>query len=72
MKVIYEFDTDSDNFDNSKLKIFQQSREMAYTIKEIYNQVRQWKKYDERDAIPADEIFDAIVGIINENTDIDY
>lgn len=72
MKVIYVFDTDSENFDPLQLKIFQQSQEMAYTIREIRQQVRHWEKYDDRLAIPVEEIFDAIIDIINENTNIDY
>ena len=46
MKVIYEFDTNSENFDPAQLKIFQQSQEMAYTIREIPNKFVVGKNID--------------------------
>lgn len=71
MKVIFEFDTDSENFDNTELEAHYQSRSMAMCLNEIQNKLRGWYKYDERGLIPVDEICDSINDIILENVNME-
>ena len=42
MKVIFEFDTESENFDRKELEIYHQSWNMAKCLYEILNQLRSW------------------------------
>lgn len=71
MKVIFEFDTCSENFDNSELERVKNADKMAHTLFEITNQLRSWYKYDDRESIPTDEIYDKIWDIINSEINID-
>lgn len=70
MKVVFEFDTDSELFDPVELETFYQANHLRMCISEILDKCRAWEKYDERDAIPVDEIRDTIVDIVNDNCDI--
>lgn len=67
MKVIFEFDTDSENFNNCELEQVKQADKMARTLSEITDQLRSWYKYDTRGSIPIDEIHEKIWEIIKEN-----
>lgn len=56
MKVIFEFDTESENFNPIELERYKQVDNMAKALGEILEKARSWDKYDERTAIPTDEI----------------
>lgn len=67
MKIIYEFDTDSESWkdDHYKQERFEASFDMLMALSDIKDQIREWNKYDQREAIPTSEIFDTIFDIIN-------
>ena len=48
MKVTFEFDTDSENFDRDEYNRVLLANDMAVCIEEIRNQLRSWYKYDSR------------------------
>lgn len=56
MKVIFEFDTESGNFNPIELERYKLVDNMAKALGEILEKVRSWDKYDERTVIPTDEI----------------
>lgn len=56
MKVIFEFDTENENFNPIELERYKQVDNMAKALGEILEKVRSWDKYDERATIPTDEI----------------
>ena len=70
LKVIYEFNTESENYDGHELELVHRASDMVVVIDKIREQVRQWYKYDPRDAIPVEEIQDKIYDIINDHIDI--
>lgn len=71
MKITYEFNTDIEGCDLTELHAIEQATDMAYCISEIQNKVRGWYKYDDRDAIPVEEIQDEIYSIINDHVDME-
>lgn len=71
MKITYEFDTDSENFDLMKLRTFQQSEEIAYALSEVIKQARKWDKSDPRAEIPAGEVYDTITDIVARYIDME-
>lgn len=71
MKVTFEFDTESENFDGCELERHYQANNMALCLHEITNQMRSWYKYDERETIPVDEIHQKIWDIIQENVNME-
>ena len=66
MKVIFEFDTDSENFDKFQLQSHYQAEKMTLCLLEIFKQIREWDKYDSRSEIPAGEVRDTLTNIIYE------
>ena len=48
MKVIFEFDTESENFNSIELERHKQADDMAKALGEILKKARGWDKYDER------------------------
>lgn len=71
MKVTFQFDTESENFDNYELERHYQADNMAYCLNEITNQIRSWYKYDERENIPVDEIHTKIWDIIQQEVNME-
>ena len=71
MKITFEFDTDSELFDSTELETFYQANHLRMCISDILDKLRSWEKYDNRDAIPVDEIRDTIVRIVNENCNLE-
>lgn len=67
MKITYEFDDASDAWRDDKYtqQRFEASFNMLMALSDIKDQVREWNKYDTREAIPTSEIFDTINDIIN-------
>lgn len=67
MKITYEFDDASEDWKDDKYtqQRFEASFDMLMALSDIKDQVREWNKYDTRDAIPTHEIFDTIYDIIN-------
>ena len=71
IKITYEFDTDSENFDLMKLRAFQQSEEIAYALSEVIKQARKWDKSDPWAEIPAGEVYDTITDIVARYVDME-
>ena len=71
MKVTFEFDTCSENFDIHELERHKQAENLATCLYEICNKVKGWYKYDNREAIPAEEIKEQIDEIITEYVRLD-
>lgn len=71
MKVIFEFDTESENFNSIELERHKQADDMAKALGEILKKARSWDKYDGRSAIPTDEIRKEVNEIISQYVDID-
>lgn len=67
MKVIYEFDTMSDNFDYHEYQVYKQAQDTAKALSEIFDKLRHYEKWDERESIPKDELRETMVEILNEN-----
>lgn len=71
MKVIYEFDFQEGSDDSLNQEIFHQSTDMLVCIGEIKDKVRSWYKYDDRPAIPTEEVFETINDIICDHVRLD-
>lgn len=54
MKVTYELDTEND--DRTSFERLNKSLEMALALEKFSNRIRNWRKYDERESIPVEEI----------------
>ncbi len=65
MKITYEFDTTAENFDRYEYARISKSLDMALALYDIDSKIRGWRKYDERDTIPVDEITDMFVGVLD-------
>lgn len=65
MKITYEFDTMSENFDRYEYRRISKALDMALALYDIDSKIRGWIKYDERDTIPVDEITDMFVGVLD-------
>lgn len=50
MKITYEFDTASENFDRYEYERINKSLDMALALHDIDSKIRGWRKYDERGA----------------------
>lgn len=64
MKITYEFDTASENFDRYEYVRISKSLDMALALYDIDSKIRGWRKYDERDTIPVSEITDMFVEVL--------
>ena len=67
MKVTFEFDTLSENFVPSELERMKNVDKMVSALYEITNQLKHWEKYDDRDNIPKDEVYEKIWDIITDS-----
>ena len=67
MKVIYEFDTNDENFDRTELLTYQNAFKMKSCIYDITNKLRNCYKYDTRGSIPISEVYDELWDIISDN-----
>ena len=72
MKITFEFDTLSENFEYPELYAVQDAQMLVHTISKILDLARHYEKYDDRESIPVDELVDKIrdtildCGIITE------
>lgn len=71
MKIKIEFDNESPNFDQYELNRYLYANKMAICLHEITNKIRGWYKYDERIAIPTEEISEQLWNIINEHVNME-
>lgn len=71
MKITFEFDTDSENFDYTQLERHICADKMAMCLGEIADKVRYWYNKDDRKEISTDEIGDVIFKIINEHINLE-
>lgn len=67
MKIIYEFDTTSDDFDRFEKYRIDKSFDMAMALWDLDNKIRSWRKYDDRESIPVGEISQAFWDIMEEH-----
>ena len=67
MKITYEFDTTSENYDKFEMLRIQKSLDMALALWDLDGKIRNWRKWDERDAIPVEEITDTFVEILEKH-----
>lgn len=67
VKVTYEFNTDSDNFDYHEYQMYKQAPDMARALNEIFSKLRNYEKWDERESIPKDELRETMVEALREN-----
>lgn len=67
MKITYEFDTDSENWqdDNYTRERYEASFDMLMALSDIKDQLRKWNKYDPRESIPISEVFNTLSEIID-------
>lgn len=72
MKITFEFDTNSEQFDRIELNRIQKAFDMALALYDIDNLCRKYRKYDERESIPVEEIDNEIGKIYSKyNINID-
>ena len=64
MKVTFEFDPYEDKED---LALFQHAKKYYCALHYIEEYIRQLRKYDEREAIPAEEISAKFYSILDDN-----
>ena len=67
MKVTFEFDTDSADFNPIDLEVIKNADSLWYCLNEIKQQLREWYNHDSRGEIPISEVCDTINDIIEEN-----
>lgn len=67
MKITYEFDTNSENWqdDNYTRERYEASFDMLMALSDIKDQLREWNKYDPREYIPISEVFNTLSEIID-------
>jgi hypothetical protein len=71
MKVTFELDTNDENFDQFELNRLNHATDMALCLYKITNKLRDWHKYDARDLIPTEEIYEVLWNIINEHINLE-
>ena len=57
MKVIFEFDTDSENFSPAELEMHFQAWHLVHCIDEIREKMRSWTKYDQTPIVNESTFF---------------
>lgn len=60
MKITFEFDTDSENFDNTELEACKQANKLVRTLNDITECIRSWEKwesYPKKRKIAEDNVF---------------
>lgn len=66
MKIIFEFDTESENFDYQELEKYKQVDKLIRVLSSFLDKVRTWNKWDERSAIPTEEIHKEFYDLVEE------
>lgn len=70
MKIIYEFDTDSEGWRDGGESMTRDQYESAFNmlmaLDKILDKIREWYKYDTREAIPTEEIRETLTNIIDD------
>lgn len=67
MEVIYKFDFKEGSDDHYNLRLIQKATHMYLALSELAEKFRAWYKWDEREAIPTEEIKDTFWDILAEN-----
>ena len=64
MKVTYDFNLpeEQDDFD-----IYNNSMKYYLALWDFQQEIREWQKYDDRDAIPVDDIVEKFNEVLNDN-----
>ena len=71
MKVIFEFDTDNENFNKAELQTHYQAESMAKCIFDIQNKLKSWEKYHDSETIAVEKVYDEIFDIIQANVNME-
>lgn len=66
MKVIYEFNTDSENYDRYEHETYKQAPQMLVALGNITNTLRSYYKYDDRGSVPIDEFYEKLWDCITD------
>lgn len=64
MKVTYDFNLPEEQED---FDIYNNSMKYYLALWDFQQTLRQWLKYDERDAIPIDELINTFDEVLNDN-----
>lgn len=67
MKVTYEFDTQSENYDPHELWLLQSSHLMWLALCQMKSQFRDWAKYRENPNISTGEVYETFLRLASEN-----
>lgn len=71
MEVVYRFTFEEGSDDLHDLKLVEKRTEMYLALQDLREKIRSWYKWDEREAIPTEEIRDAFYDILSEH-DINF
>lgn len=71
MEVVYRFTFEEGSDDLRNLKLVEKRTEMYRALRDLREKIRSWYKWDERKAIPTEEIRDAFFDILSEH-DINF
>lgn len=67
MKVVFEFDTASEDFDQSELERHNQADKMARCLSHLDDKLRSYYKYDNRGKVDIDEFTQALWNIMEDD-----
>lgn len=67
MKITYEFDTQSENYDPHELWLMQNSHLMWLALCQMKSQFRDWVKYRENPNISTEEVYEMFLRLASEN-----
>ena len=67
MEQIYSFTFDEGSDDSYNVYLIEKRQHMALALWDLEQKIRSWYKYDEREAIPTEEIRDTFYDILGEN-----
>lgn len=67
MKISFEFDTDSEDFDNCELERYKQVDKMARCLYHIDDKLRGYYKYDTRGSVEIDEFTRTLWDIMKDD-----
>lgn len=70
MEQIYRFTFDEGSDDSYNVYLIEKRQNMSLALWDLEQKIRSWYKYDEREAIPTEEIRETFYDILSEN-DID-
>lgn len=67
MKITYEFNTLSEDFEYAELHAVQDAQMLVHALSKVLDLARHYEKYDNRESIPVDELVDRIREVVCDN-----